>query len=173
MKNIYLYVPKVEDYWYEEKIKSDPLTMNYNSGYDVSYYGYHYDTGCIDFPKDKWQETFDKRINEKMFLAYIKDEDIDEFVGYVNYHYDEYLEKYECGIVIESNYRGKGYGKEALLLLCNRAKADGIKELYDSFEIDRDNTLDLFCSVGFKIIDKKVGVKFGKKVDIVLVKKVL
>ena len=51
MKNICLYIPKLNDYWYEEKVQSDPLTMSYNAGYDVSYYGYHYDTGFIDFPK--------------------------------------------------------------------------------------------------------------------------
>ena len=51
MKNIELYKPKLDDYWYEEKIQRDPLSMNYNAGYDVSYYRYHYDTGCIDFPK--------------------------------------------------------------------------------------------------------------------------
>lgn len=50
---ISLYIPKVEDYWYEEKLQSDPNTMSYNAGYDVSYYEYHYDTGCIDFPKEK------------------------------------------------------------------------------------------------------------------------
>ena len=53
MKNIELYIPKLEDYWYEEKLESDPLTMSYNAGYDVSYYGYHYDTGCIDFPEGR------------------------------------------------------------------------------------------------------------------------
>ena len=53
MTNIELYIPKLEDYWYEAKLQSDPDTMNYNAGYDVSYYGYHYDTGCIDFPK-RW-----------------------------------------------------------------------------------------------------------------------
>ena len=67
-----LYIPKLEDYWYEEKLQSDSKTMSYNAGYDVSYYGYHYDTGCIDFPKEKWKETFDKRINENKFFAYIK-----------------------------------------------------------------------------------------------------
>lgn len=38
MKHISLYVPKLEDYWYEQKIQSDPLTMSYNAGYDVLYY---------------------------------------------------------------------------------------------------------------------------------------
>lgn len=84
MRNIKLYIPKIEDYWYEEKLLSDSETMSYNAGYDVSYYGYHYDTGCIDFPESRWEETYDKRIRENRYFAYIKDNDIDEYVGYVN-----------------------------------------------------------------------------------------
>ena len=60
MENIELYVPKLDDYWYEEEIENDPLTMSYDAGFNVSYYGYHYDTGCIDFPKGKWKEKYDK-----------------------------------------------------------------------------------------------------------------
>ena len=41
-KNISLYIPTLEDYWYEQKVQSDPLSMDYNAGYDVSYFGYHY-----------------------------------------------------------------------------------------------------------------------------------
>ena len=64
MKNITLYVPSLDDYWYEQRVQSNPLSMNYNAGYDVSYYGYHYDTGCIDFPKEKWKESFERRKKE-------------------------------------------------------------------------------------------------------------
>ena len=74
--NIELYIPKVDDYWYEEHIQSDPNSMSYNAGYNVSYYGYHYDTGCIDFPKEKWQETYNRRINENKYFAYIKNKKI-------------------------------------------------------------------------------------------------
>ena len=28
MKNISLYVPKIEDYWYEEKVEKDPLSRS-------------------------------------------------------------------------------------------------------------------------------------------------
>lgn len=107
MKNIELYIPKLNDYWYEQKIQSDPSTMNYNAGYDVSYFGYHYDTGCIDFPKERWKETYNKRIKDNKFFAYIKDIDINEYVGYVNYHYNKNDDRYECGILIESKYRGE------------------------------------------------------------------
>lgn len=169
MKKISLYVPELEDYWYEEKLQSDPLTMSYNAGYDVSYYGYHYDTGCIDFPKIRWKEIYDKRVKENKYFAYIKDED--NYVGYVNYQYVN--ERYECGIVIESKYIGMGYAKKALELLCNAAKGNGVMELYDNFEIDRGHTLELFESVGFEIVEEQTWKKFGKVVRGVLVKKKL
>ena len=173
MKNISLYVPSLKDYWYEQKVQSDPLSMNYNSGYNVSYYGYHYDTGCIDFPEERWKETFEKRIKEKRYFAYIKDNDINEYVGYVNYHYNKGNNRYECGIVIESKYRGKGYSKIALQLLCNTAKKNGVKELYDNFEIDRDNVLNVFESIGFEIVEEQNWKRFNKTVKGVLVKIVL
>ena len=170
MKHISLYIPKIEDYWYEEKVQSDPLSMNYNAGYDVSYYGYHYDTGCIDFPKEKWEETYNKRISDNKYFAYIKDNDLNEFVGYVNYHYNKNDKRYECGILIDSQHRGKGYSKDALKLLCDEAKANGIIELYDNFEIDRYNTLSVFEQVGFEVVEEETWKKFGKDVKGVLVK---
>lgn len=170
MNNICLYVPNLEDYWYEEKIKSDSLTMSYNAGYKVSYYGYHYDTGCIDFPVDKWNDAFNKRKEENRYFAYIKDNQINEYVGYVNYQYNKNENRFECGILIESKYRNKGYSKIALNLLCNIAKEHGIKELYDTFELDRINTLKVFQKVGFKIVEELTLEKFDKKVPGVLVK---
>ena len=147
--------------------------MSYNAGYDVSYYGYHYDTGCIDFSKERWQTVYERRINENRFFAYIKDNDLNEYVGYVNYHYDKNEDRYYCGIVIESKYRGKGYSKVALKMLCDAAKKNGIKELYDNFEIDRANTLDIFKSIGFEITKNQKWKKFNKDVEGVLVKIIL
>ena len=170
MKNISLYVPKLEDFWYEEKVESDPLSMSYNAGYDVSYYGYHYDTGCIDFPKERWKISYDRRIKENRYFAYIKDNDTGEFVGYVNYQYNKDEERFECGIVIESTYRGKGYSKDALKLLCDEARNNGVKELYDNFEIDRGNTLEIFKQAGFEVIEEQTWKKFGKNVKGVLVR---
>jgi RimJ/RimL family protein N-acetyltransferase len=170
MKNIELYIPKLEDYWYEEQVQSDPLSMNYNAGYDVSYYGYHYDTGCIDFPKEKWKEAYNKRINDNKYFAFIKDNDINEFIGYVNYHFNKNDNRYDCGILIDSQHRGKGYSKEALKLLCDVARENGIKELYDNFEIDRDNALSVFEQVGFEVVEEQTWKKFGKDVKGVLVK---
>ena len=168
MKNISLYIPSVDDYWYEEKIQSDPLTMSYNAGWDVSYDGYHYDTGCIDFPKDKWKSMFEKRKDKNRYFAYIKDNDLNEFVGYVNYQLND--NKYDCGILIEAKYRGKGYSKDALKLLCDTARSNGISELYDGFEIDRGNTLDIFKSVGFEVISRDIVKKNNKDIESVNVR---
>ena len=165
-----LYIPKLEDYWYEQKIQSDKDTMSYNAGYDVSYSGYHYDTGCIDFPKEKWLEIYNKRINENRFFAYLKDTNTNKFVGYVNYQYNKDYNTYECGIVIEANKRGKGYAKEGLKLLCEHAKKNGIKSLYDNFEKDRLG-IEIFEQLGFKVYEETTWNKFGNIVNGIVVKK--
>ena len=115
-----LIIPELKDYWYEQKLQSDPNTMDYNAGYDVSYEGYHYDTGCIDFPEEKWEATYNRRIAENRYFAYIKDLTTNEYVGYVNYHNCSDGTT-GCGLVIESIHRGKGYAKPALELLIKEA----------------------------------------------------
>lgn len=173
MNNIELYIPKLVDYWYEAKVQSDPDSMSYNAGYDVSYFGYHYDTGCIDFPEEKWEETYNKRINDNKYFAYVKDNDLNEFVGYVNYHYNKNDDRYECGILIDSNHRGNGYSKKALELLCEEAKKNGVKELYDNFELDRKSAFKVFVEEGFEVVEKQTWKKFGRDTEGVIIKKVL
>lgn len=53
MMKISFHVPDLNEYGYEQQLESDPLSMSYNAGYDVSYPGYHYDSGCIDFPEER------------------------------------------------------------------------------------------------------------------------
>ena len=164
MKNIELVKPKIDDYEYKKKLLSDPKTMSYNAGYNVSFQGYHYDTGCIDFKKENWIKYLN---NENNFFAYIKDTEIKEYVGYVSYH--DCNKKYECEIVIEDKYRGLGYSKDALKLLVKEAYNNKIEYLYDSFELDR-NSLKIFLDVGFEV-DKEIKItKFNKEVDGVVVK---
>ena len=162
--------PKLEDYWYEQKLNEDPATMDYNAGYDVSYAGYHYDTGCIDFPKEKWQAALERRINNNRRFFYIKDEEKDEYVGYCNYHYVEDEKRYECGVIIEGSKRGLGYSKPALKLLVEKAYSEGIDSLYDNFEKDRVSALKTFENVGFKIYEETTWKKFGRDVNGVIVK---
>jgi RimJ/RimL family protein N-acetyltransferase len=170
MPRLILIEPDLADYWYEQKLLSDPDTMNYNAGYDVSYFGYYYDTGCIDFPKERWLDDYHKRKNNpQKYFALIKDLDLDKYIGYVNYHYNLDDNRYWCGIVIEGKYRGQGYAKEALKLLCRQAFEHGIDCLYDNFEKNRIAALRVFQEVGFKIIEEKLWLKFAKHVDGVVV----
>ena len=170
MKNIELVIPKLNQYSYEQKLESDPKTMSYNAGYNVSYFGYHYNTGCIDFPKEKWRDTYNKRINENKYFAYIKDCTINRYVGYVNYQYNKNDDIYECGVLIESKYRGKGYSKDALRLLIKEANKNGIEYLYDTFEKDRENTLKAFLDIGFEVYKETTWKKFDNIVDGVIVR---
>ena len=171
MSRIKLIEPSLEEYWYEQKLLSDPFTMDYNAGYEVSYAGYHYDTGCIDFPKEKWEDNYQKRKNEpNRFFAYIKDVDLNCYVGYVNYHFNQPENKYECGVVIESIHRGKGYSFPALMLLCENAFLNPkITELYDNFEASRINALHVFQKAGFQIVERKQWKKFNKYVNGIVV----
>ena len=64
-----LYILELKDYWYEENLLSDKDTMNYNAGYDVNYSGYHYETGCIDFKEETWQEKYNKRKDDVVTIT--------------------------------------------------------------------------------------------------------
>lgn len=170
IKNITLIVPKLEDYYYEQKLNEDPATMSYNAGYDLSLKGYHYDTGCIDFPKTRWEETYQKRIKDHKYFAYIKDCNLDKYIGTVNYQYNNKTARYECGILIESSYRHKGYAKDALRLLMKDAYHHHIEYLYDDFEDTRIEALKIFTDLGFKIVEKTTWKKFGKSTNGLILK---
>ena len=51
-------------------------------------------------------------------------------------------------MIIYAPYRGKGYGRKGLLLLCETAKVNGIGELYDDIAID-NSSVTLFLKCGF------------------------
>ena len=163
MKNLQLYKPNIEDLSFRQDCMGDPKTMSYNAGYDVSYSGYHYDTGCIDFPKSQWENWFNSKLsNPNFFYAYIKDLDINKFVGYCNFNLDPTTGKATMGIVIKDDYRGKGYMKPALQLLVNEAKNMHVQVLTDTVPETRENALKSFYSVGFTKTGEYVGKKFNK-----------
>ena len=53
-----------------------------------------------------------------------------------------------ANVIIYSKYRKKGYGSEALNLLCSMAKNNGISVLYDDIAID-NSAITLFLKHGF------------------------
>lgn len=173
MKNIILYIPKIEDLWFREMCMSDENTMKYNAGYEVNYKGYHYDTGCIDFFKEDHEEWYNKKMtNPNFYYAYIKDMDIDEFVGYVNFNIGM-DNRASMGIVIYSKFRRQGYMRKAMNLLIEEARKKGVKVLVDTVPKSRDNALKVFLELGFEIVDIYKGKKFDYVEEICVIEKVL
>ncbi len=156
-----------EDFAYKAKVMSDPLSMSYNAGYQTNGKNrYDYETGVIEYPKERWGLEYLKNHSKKYYFAYIKDNDINEYVGYCCYYLDN--NEYQCGIVVEYKYRHQGYGYQGLKLLIEKAQRDGIDKLYDCFEEDR-GCLAMFESLGFEISERVIWKKFDKEVNGVIV----
>ncbi len=137
---ITLYKPRIEDLWFREKLLNDEATMTYN----------HACGGTIPFPKEKWGDWYDRWLlnhENKRFYRYITENG--EFLGEIAYHFDEARNVYIADVIIYVSYRGKGYGKKALLLLCENARNNGIQEIFDDIAIDNP-AIALFINCGFE-----------------------
>lgn len=155
---IKLYKPSIDDLQFRQKLLSDPETMSYNHAYG----------GTIDFPKDRWEQWFDFWITNterKRFYRYLYETESNRFVGETAYHYDEEQDIFLADIIVAAEYRGRGYGSEGLKLLCESAKINGVKELYDDIAADNPS-VKLFLKNGFheeyrndKIIMVKADIK--------------
>lgn len=133
------YIPSPEDLWFKETMLGDALTMAYN----------HACGGTIPFPKEKWASWYDRWIvyhEDKRFYRYIADHGT--FIGEVAYRFDDEEQKYMADVIVYAPYRGKGYGRKALLLLCEAAKNNGVETLYDAMAIDNPS-IALFLKCGF------------------------
>lgn len=138
---ITLYLPKYEDLWFRQMFMEDDETMSYN----------HKWGGTIPFPEEEWKEWYNYWIvnpEGKRFYRYLVDEINNEFVGEVAYHYDKSRNVTIADIIIYAQYRGKGFGKVGLQLLCEAAKKNDVKILCDDIAID-NSAIGLFLSNGF------------------------
>ena len=170
---IYLKTPTIEELSYRQKWMMDTKTMSYNAGYDISLRGYNKKTGTIAKTKEEminWYTNWIKEPQNKYF-AYIYDNDIKEPIGEIYYYLENDI--YNMGVLIQSQYRGKGYFKESMHLLFNKAKENNIKELYDEFEKNREITYQAFLSLGFEVVDSFYHTKFNQQVEFVKVKIIL
>ena len=133
------YTPTVEDLWFKETMLSDGQTMSYNHAYG----------GIVPFPKERWASWHDRWITNhagKRFYRYIREKGT--FLGEAAYHFDEERQIYLADVIVYAPYRGKGYGRQALLQLCEAAKANGVQALYDDIAIDNPSVA-LFLKCGF------------------------
>lgn len=149
-----LYEPNYEDLWFRQMMLADEDTMSYNHAWG----------GTIPFGKDKWRGWYDCWIADpdgKRYYRYLKNED-GQFVGEIAYHYDAEMQQEIANVMIYAKYRRRGYGGEALDLLCSAAKSNGVSVLYDDIAIDNP-AVSLFLKHGF--------VEESRTEEIILLKK--
>lgn len=68
-----LYIPQLSEMSFRQELLSDENTMLYNKKWG----------GIIDFPKEKWEETYFRLINNDVesFYSYIYSEEEKAFIG--------------------------------------------------------------------------------------------
>ncbi|MBQ6559831.1 MAG: GNAT family N-acetyltransferase [Erysipelotrichaceae bacterium] len=153
MEELELYIPQHNDGWFYVKMMSDPETMSYNAPWFPP-------DGCIPDAEEEWEDLYDSWFNHEpeRFYAYLRRKSDGEFIGDVNYHYNPDRGWHDMGIVIYAPERGKGYGKQGLKLLLEKAfRIDGISRLHNDFEATRDAAYRIHKYVGFK----EVGIEDG------------
>ena len=135
-----LYTPELKDLWFKQQMLADEATMAYNRAWG----------GTIAFPEEKWPAWHEKwvaRADGKHFYRYLKDEN-GALVGEIACHFDEDVPGFMADVIIYAPFRGRGYGRTALEMLCAAARENGVTTLYD--EIAADNpSVKLFLKCGF------------------------
>lgn len=135
-----LYTPTLDDLWFKAELLADPETMSYNHAYG----------GTIPFPREKWAAWHDRWVTHhegKRFYRYLMTED-GTFVGEIAYRLDEERGIYMADVIVHAKYRGQGYGRTGLELLCQAAKENGVDVLYDDIAVDNPAVM-LFQRCGF------------------------
>lgn len=133
------YKPNVEDLWFKQQLLSDEATMSYNHAYG----------GTLPFPPERWEDWHRRWLQASEALRYYRYiRKNDQFIGEIAYRYDEERKIYIVDVIIHAAFRGNGYGQQALLMLCEAAKSNGICTLYDDIAIDNP-AIALFERCGF------------------------
>ena len=134
------YKPKLDDLWFRQEMLHDEATMAYNKEWG----------GVIDFKEEDWADWYDywiKSPEAQRYYRYLVNED-GAFIGEIAYHYDEDEAKYLLDVIIHAKYRHLGYGRLALALLCEQAKKNGIKTVYDNIA-QTNPAIKMFLGQGF------------------------
>ncbi len=149
-----LYIPGPGELGFYQKLLMDPATMAYNAPWFPP-------DGCIPFPEADWADWYGDWIGREplCFFAYLRRESDGAFVGDVNYHYVPEKDRWDMGILIYAPERGKGYGRQGLTLLLDRAfRVDGVRRLHNEFEDERDPALHLHLALGFRETGRENGI---------------
>ncbi len=151
-----LYEPRFEDLWFRRAMLADEATMAYNRAWG----------GTIDFPESRWAAWYDRWVANpegRRFYRYLQNE-AGEFVGEIAWHHDAERDIHLADVIVFAPFRGRGYGRQGLRLLCRAAKEAGLSRLYDDIAADNP-ALSLFLEEGFE--------EQGRTADSIMLKKTL
>ena len=155
-KVLTVYKPEYRDLRFRQQMLSDGETMSYNHAWG----------GTVSFPEERWEEWYDSwivRAGSRRYYRYLKNE-AGEYIGEIAYHFDDEISGYIANVIVYAPYRGRGYGAQALELLCAAARENGIGVLYDDIAVDNP-AVGLFLKHGFS--------ETGRTQDKIILKKVL
>ena len=153
-RRLRLHLPARDELGARAAFLAEPATMSYNAAWG----------GTIDFPESAWDAWYDRWIKNhenRRYYRYLLNEN-DEVVGEIAVHFDPKWGGYMANVLIRSRFRRRGYGREALELLCTAARSRGIPVLYDDMAIDNP-ALSLFMQEGFSEIARTDQVILLKK----------
>lgn len=150
-KKINLHIPRVDELEYREKLLSQEDTMSHQKNKNLASKYYHQKTGCIDFPRHKWEAWYEEYTDNEsdLFYAFVQDDNKTN-IGEVSFYKSSDGIIHDLNILIESKYRKKGYAQEALyqslLIAFNKYDANWIE-----LELNqKDNvSIKLFKNAGF------------------------
>lgn len=146
MSLVTLYRPALDELEYRQRLLADPATMEYNRAWG----------GTIDFPRERWAEWYARWVEDtsgQRFYRYLYDEEEDMFVGEVAYHFDHSFGGCVCDVIVSAACRGRGYGGQGLLLLCEAARENGVTRICDNIGVNNPS-VSLFLSEGFREISR-------------------
>ncbi|MBR4081450.1 MAG: GNAT family N-acetyltransferase [Clostridia bacterium] len=135
-----LKLPTMADMPFRAAMMADPDTMAYNAPWFPP-------DGTIPFPEEKWADWLANWAtpSAERFYAFLINEK-GEMVGECNWA--EYGES--MSVVVKAEYRGRGYGYQGLMLLCEQAfRYPEIDALWNCFEPEREPALATFQRAGF------------------------
>ena len=138
---ILFHKPAFDELAFRAALLGDEATMSYNRAWG----------GAIGFPPEKWAAWYRRWIEPGepgRFYRYLCDSASGAFVGEAAWHYDASQGRYLADVIVHAAYRGRGFGREGLALLCEASRLRGLTELWD--ELAPDNpAAALFRAMGF------------------------
>lgn len=142
-------LPTRENLPFRQAMLADPETMAYNAPWAPP-------DGCLPFPESEWDGWLSRWVGHEpeRFCGFLADER-GELVGEICwYGYGAGM-----GVVMLAAHRGKGYGREGLRLLIDRAFSHAeITSLTNDFETSRVAALAVHRALSFVPVGEKDGV---------------